>query len=188
MIAKQFDIRKSVPVVVYDQQAGPFAHRAAFMLKSFGHENVRVLDGGLGKFKADGGQLESAAIPPTAEDFDYSIVPLKVNTFEEVKELSQTQSKQLIDCRPPEAYAKGTIPGSINILGTAFQNPDGTSKSVDEIKANFNSAGVDLTKPTVFFCNSGIKATVAFLAAQQAGFSGATSVYDGSYTEWSARN
>ena len=52
------------------------------MLKSFGHENVRVLDGGLGKFKADGGQLESAAIPPTAEDFDYSIFPLKVNTFE----------------------------------------------------------------------------------------------------------
>ena len=61
-----------------------------------------------------------------------------VNSFEEVKELSETKSKQLIDCRPPEVFAKGTVPGSINISGTEFQNPDGTSKSVDEIKAIFS--------------------------------------------------
>ena len=43
-----------------------------------------------------------------------------VNSFEEVKELSETKSKQLIDCRPPEVFAKGTVPGSINISGTEF--------------------------------------------------------------------
>ena len=186
LLARQFDIRKSLPVVVYDCQSSAFAHRAAFMLKSFGHDNVRVLDGGIAKWKADGGAVHSSGAP-SAGDYDYDIVPGVVNSFEEVKSLSETGGKQIIDCRPADAFAKGTIPGGVNISGTDFQHPDGSVKSVDEIKAIFGAAGVDLSKPMLFSCNSGIKATVAFAAASQAGATGALSVYDGSWSEWSAK-
>ena len=84
-------------------------------------------------------------------------------------------------------YAKGTIPNAINIAASQFVNPDGTTKNADEIKSVFTNYHVDLSKPMVFSCNSGIKATAVFSAAMQAGATGKLSVYDGSWSEWSAK-
>ena len=122
MIAKHYDIRKSVPVVIYDCQAGWFAHRACFMIKSFGHPNVRVLDGGFWKWKADGGETvhtESASADDSS-DYAYELVPEYVTDYHKVKQASHDNSKQIIDCRAPEMFAKAAIPNAKNIFGVHF--------------------------------------------------------------------
>jgi len=72
MIAKSLDIRKSHTVVVYDGQQGAFASRGAFMLRAFGHPDVRILDGGLAKWKKEGKEVQSHTAA-TAGDFSYEL-------------------------------------------------------------------------------------------------------------------
>ena len=110
-----------------------------------------------------------------------------VKGFEEVKTHSEVKDIQIVDCRPASMYAEAKIPNSININGTDFQNDNGTIKTDDQIRTLFEQAGVDVTKPMVFTCNSGIKATIAINAAQQIGAKTDSSVFDGSWSEWSAR-
>jgi thiosulfate/3-mercaptopyruvate sulfurtransferase len=75
----------SVPVVVYDCADGKWANRASFMIQSFGHANVRILDGGMSKWKADGGEVHSTAIIASADDYNYDLTPGLVFSFDEVK-------------------------------------------------------------------------------------------------------
>ena len=188
MIAKHYDIRKSAKVVLYDTAGNLFAHRACFMLRCFGHPDVHVLDGGFSKWKADGGKVESAQTIASPADYDFDLVPELVCGFEDVKRLSQENSKQIVDVRPADMFAKGTIPTAINLPQTDLQHADGSIKSDEEIRAVFAAKNVDLTKPIVFSCNSGVRATLALSAAQQVGATGQLAVFDGSWSEWEARN
>ena len=90
MVAKQFDIRKSDKIVVYDYANGSFAHRARYMLTTYGHADVKVLDGGIAKWKADGYPVHALPTIATADDYNYDLVPGLVQSFEEVKQASET--------------------------------------------------------------------------------------------------
>jgi len=186
MIARTYDIRKSLPVVVYDCQAGWFSHRAAFMLKSFGHPNVRVLDGGFKKWTAEGGEVHQAPVASPA-DYDYSLSSGSVMGFEEVKQISVDKAHQHVDSRPASMHTAGAIPNAVNVDSGRMQNADGTMKSAEEIRQIYEAAGIDLSQPVVFSCNSGIKASVGYNAALHAGATGKMSLYDGSWSEWSTK-
>ncbi|MEO0439980.1 MAG: rhodanese-like domain-containing protein, partial [Pseudomonadota bacterium] len=107
-----------------------------------------------------------------------------------------SKDEQVVDARPAGRFtgaeedprpgiASGHIPGSVNIPHSAFFNTDGTWKSPDEVKAVFDGAGVDLGKPVVTTCGSGMTAAVVSFAAALAGGE-KLALYDGSWSEWGA--
>ena len=185
-MAKALDVRKSYTVVCYDCQKGWFANRAAFMFRAYGHTNVRVLDGGFPKWKADGKAVVADAQVAAADDFDYQFDAECVKSYEQVKAITEDKSAQIIDNRGAGGFAQGSIPTSISVPQPTLVNEDGTFKNSDELKATFEAAGVDLAQPMVFTCGGGIMATVGKIAADQAGATGHRSVFDGSWAEWSA--
>jgi thiosulfate/3-mercaptopyruvate sulfurtransferase len=91
MIAKSLDIRKSHTVVVYDGQQGAFACRGAFMLKAFGHPDVRILDGGLAKWKKEGKEVRSRTAA-TAEDFSYELRSEGIKSYEDIVAIEKNGS------------------------------------------------------------------------------------------------
>lgn len=98
------------------------------MLTCYGHPNVRVLDGGFNKWKADGGEIGQISVA-TADDYAYDLVSELVAGYDEVKQISSNKSVQLIDSRPPSMYTAGAIPNSVNVDSATLQNADGTMKS-----------------------------------------------------------
>ena len=192
MIAKSLDIRKSHTVVCYDSLTGAlnsaFANRGSFMLKAFGHPDVRILDGGLAKWKAEGKPVHGCKAVATPDDFSYELDASKVKSYEDIVEISKNGSAQIVDNRPSPGFQGGNIPTSVNVPAPAMWNADGTLKSADDLRKAFDGAGVDLSKPMVFTCGGGIMATVGYHAARIAGATGSTAVYDGSWNEYSVRS
>lgn len=187
-VAKSLDIRKTHTVIVYDCQSGAFASRGAFMLKAFGHPDVRILDGGLGKWKKEGRDVQACKTVPTADDFAYEFNGSGIKNYEDIVAISQSGSAQLIDCRPAPGFAGGNIPTSVNVPAPTLLNADNTCKSAEELQKVFEAAGVDLSKPMVFTCGAGVMATVGKHCAVIAGATGDNAVYDGSWGEYSVRS
>ena len=119
-----------------------------------------------------------------------------VRDASDIKALLKDESAEIVDARSAERFAgkapeprpelrSGHIPGSHNLPFAKLLNPDGTLKSPREIERLFEDAGVDLAKPVVTSCGSGITAGVLALALAQIGHR-KTAVYDGSWAEWGA--
>jgi len=183
-------------VVVYDN-AGMFsAPRAWWMFRVMGHDDVAVLDGGLPKWKAEGRPLESH--PPARahpKHFTARMQAELVRDLEDMKRISESGSAQIVDARSPERFhamapeprptgRAGHIPGSRNVYYGDVLNPDGTMRPPEDIKQVFQIAQVDLNKPIVTTCGSGVTACILALGLATAGYERAA-VYDGSWTEWS---
>ena len=183
-------------IVVYDE-AGIFsAPRVWWTFRTMGAEDVRVLDGGGPKWRAEGRPTEAGAVMRAAKTFVPHFQPALVQDFDSVLGLTQSRSKTIIDARPGERFrgeapepraglASGHIPGSLNVpAGTV--SLDGQMKPASELATLFREAGVDVTKPIVTSCGSGITASTVALALALAGARD-VSVYDGSWTEWGGR-
>ena len=184
-------------VVAYDSNGGYMAAaRVWWMFKTFGHENVSVLDGGLLKWGREKRQLEHVEpiLPPA--HFTPQLVPELVKSREQVLANIESGEYQMIDARSEGRFAgidheprpterRGHIPGSINLPFTKLMDPakDFTFRSADEIKSVLDEAGVDMEKPIISTCGSGVTACVVTLALHLVGAVD-TSVYDGSWAEW----
>jgi len=180
-------------IVVYDNSPLRTAVRGWFMLRHFGVEQIAVLDGGLGKWLAEGRPTESGEPLPRAIRFD-----AKARTGEVVslREVRAGLGVPLIDARgrarfegseqdPRPGVGTGHIPGSRNLPYADLYNPDGTMKSREEIRRLFAGAGVDPERPFVASCGSGVTANSLILAARLLG-NRDTRLYDGSWSEWGA--
>ena len=183
-------------IIVYDE-AGIFsAPRVWWTFRTMGAEDVRVLDGGGPKWRAEGRPTEAGAVMRAAKTFVPHFQPALVQDFDSVLGLTQSRSKTIVDARPGERFrgeapepraglASGHIPGSLNVpAGTV--SLDGQMKPAGELATLFREAGVDVTKPIVTSCGSGITASTVALALALAGARD-VSVYDGSWTEWGGR-
>jgi len=183
-------------VVIYDN-AGMFsAPRAWWMFRVMGHDDVAVLDGGLPKWKEEGRSLESH--PPARaypKHFTARMQAELVRDLDDMKRISESGSAQIVDARSPERFhamapepratgRAGHIPGSRNVYYGEMLNPDGTMRPPEDIKQLFQIAQVDLNKPIVTTCGSGVTACILALGLATAGYERAA-VYDGSWTEWS---
>jgi thiosulfate/3-mercaptopyruvate sulfurtransferase len=183
-------------VVVYDQHGLYSAARVWWMFRVFGHRDVAVLDGGLPKWKAEGRPLEDD--PPEPRDRHFT-ARRDAGLLRDVTQMARAVKlgdEQIVDARSPERFAgsqpepraglrAGHIPGSRNVHYKALLNEDGTMKEPGALKAVFEEAGVDLAKPVVTTCGSGITAAVLNLALARIGH-GRHALYDGSWTEWGA--
>lgn len=183
-------------IVLYDDSAIHSAARAWFMLRMFGAHNVAVLDGGLAKWRAEGRPLAAGRETLRHRHFtvwrDDKTLRSKANMLANIG----GGAEQVIDARgaarftgseadPRPGIAAGHIPGSRNVpYGTLFK-PDGTFKDKAGITAAFEQAGIDLSKPIVTTCGSGMTACVLALGLELIGKHD-VALYDGSWTEWGA--
>ena len=182
-------------VVVYDG-AGMFsAPRAWWELKAMGHKTVKVLDGGLPKWKREGRAIESGPAHPKAKFFTAIPRPDMVRDFDAVMGIVKDQSAQMVDARsasrftaeepePRAGVRGGHMPGAINVHYRKLIADDGTLRPPAEIKAAFSK--VDLDKPVVTTCGSGLTAAILTLALAEIGKRD-VALYDGSWTEWGGR-
>ncbi|MDG6078826.1 sulfurtransferase [Erythrobacter litoralis] len=183
----------SIPVVLYDDSAIRSSARAWFIFNLFEHENVAILDGGLAKWRQEGRMIEQGdetEIEPAA----YPVPEQRPAVRHKAEMLLNIKGggEQVIDARDAARFAgkegsgsDGHIPGARSLHFAKLLNADGTYRSAESIRAVFEEAGIDLSRPIVTSCNSGITAAVLAFGLERAGHEGAA-LYDGSWMEWGA--
>jgi thiosulfate/3-mercaptopyruvate sulfurtransferase len=192
---KKMGIGDGMHVVAYDSEGLYSAARVWWMFRAMGHEEVRVLNGGLKKWKAEGRALEDGEPRRRSErHFTARLNAELVRDVADVKRLIGSKAAQIVDARaaarfegsvpePRAGLRSGHIPGSRNVPFASLLEADGTLKGAPELRAIFAKAGVDAGKSVVASCGSGVTAGVIALALAVLGRPDAA-VYDGSWTEW----
>ena len=182
-------------VVVYDSGGWVAAPRVWWMFLSYGHRDVRILNGGLKKWRAEGRPVESGEVKAKPATFKASYDAKRVRSIEQMIANVASRNEQVIDARaadrfegraaePRPGIRSGHIPGALNLpYNNLFDAATGTMKPLDELKKAFAGAGVDTARPIVTSCGSGVSAAVLTLALYRLGVEN-TALYDGSWSEW----
>jgi thiosulfate/3-mercaptopyruvate sulfurtransferase len=186
-------------VLAYDNGSWMAAPRAWWMLLSFGHSDVCVLDGGLKKWLAEGRPTESGRLSPQPGQFTAELDPGLVRSQAQLVANLDSGAEQVVDARasnrfegsvpePRLGLRVGHIPGSRSLPFSELIDPaTGLMKSLDELRQAFDGAGVALEHPIVTTCGSGVSAAVLTLALYRLGVR-ASALYDGSWSEWGLPN
>ncbi len=192
---KKMGIGDGMHIVVYDSEGLYSAARVWWMFRAMGHEEVRILNGGLKKWKAEGRPLEDGEPRPRQQrHFSARLNAELVRDVADVRGLIGSKAVQIVDARaaarfegsvpePRAGLRSGLIPGWRNGRFATLLNADGTLRPAGELEAIFAKAGVDPARPVVASCGSGVTAGVVALALAVLGRTNAA-VYDGSWTEW----
>ena len=190
---RDLGIANNATIIVYDQTPLHSATRGWWLLRQHGATRVSVLDGGLGKWLAEGRATASgpdeaylatftgdrnAAAHVTKSDILAGLDLPLVDARDSARFVGTSS-----DPRP--GIADGHIPGARNLPFAALYQPDGTFKSLGELRALFAAAGIDPASPFVASCGSGVTATSLLFAAHLLGNDDAK-LYEGSWTEWGA--
>jgi thiosulfate/3-mercaptopyruvate sulfurtransferase len=181
-------------VVVYDGTGLFSAARVWWLFRLMGQTNIAVLDGGLPKWLAEGNKTTTAA--PTIRDRHMTVKYQDALSRDvtEVARAAKLGDHSIIDARAPgrfrgeqpeprEGLRSGHIPGSRNVFYQDLLNANGTMKPSAALRAVFEAAGVDLTKPAITTCGSGVTAAILSLALERIGKTD-HALYDGSWSEW----
>ena len=187
-------IKKTTRVVLYDTANNYYATRVYWMLRVYGHEMASVVDGGLRKWKAEGRPTETTPSFEGASgesDFDYEFKPQLYRTFEQIVALSadikaKNTTEQLSDARPQSAFDAGHIDQALSMWWKELQAEDGTVKSQKECELILATHGFSLEYSQVASSQTGVTASYLYAVFQHLGNVN-TSLYDGSYSEWSDR-
>ncbi|WP_282601950.1 3-mercaptopyruvate sulfurtransferase [Paracoccus sp. PARArs4] len=181
-------------VVIYDNSDVHSAARVWWTFRLMGKKDVAVLDGGLPKWLAEGRPTED--MPPVMRDRHITVQRQAglVRDVTQVASASKLRDHEIIDARAPGRFRgeadeprpgmrSGHIPGSRNLPFARLLNDDGTMKDEGALRAAFEDAGVDLSKPAITTCGSGVTAAILSLALERIGHRN-HSLYDGSWSEW----
>ncbi|QYE35177.1 3-mercaptopyruvate sulfurtransferase [Polymorphobacter sp. PAMC 29334] len=183
-------------IVVYDNSPFHSSARAWWMLNLFGAHEVAILDGGFAKWQAEGRPTESGKPVVRHRHFTIWGDTKGVRTMQAMIDNLRTKAEQVVDARPAGRFAgtdpepregmrSGHIPGSRNLPSSDLFNADGTWKQGTALRAAFTDAGIDIDKPLVTTCGSGITAAVLSFGAALLGAKD-VALYDGSWSEWGA--
>ena len=181
-------------IVLYDDSPIKSATRAWFMLSLFGAYDVAILDGGLAKWKAEGRPLVQGKEALRHRHFTVWKDEKAVRTKEDVSANITSGAEEVVDARSPARFtgaerdprpgvAPGHIPGSKNLPYGQLFNADGTFKTGEALQAAFDAAGIDMTRPMITTCGSGMTAAVVAFGARLLGKKD-VALYDGSWSEW----
>lgn len=184
-------------IVVYDGAPYFSAPRAAWMFRAMGHDAIAVLDGGLPKWRAENRPLATGEVKRPPAVFKAHYRPQMVRALEDMRANLESHAFQVADSRGPARFSgkdpeprpgmrSGHIPGAVNVYYNSLLNADGTILPPPALKKIFDAAKLDLTKPIVTSCGGGVTACALLLALERAGARD-VAVYDGSWSEWGAR-
>ncbi|CCG06756.1 3-mercaptopyruvate sulfurtransferase [Pararhodospirillum photometricum] len=184
-------------LVIYDRSGGALAAaRVWWMFRLFGHHEVSVLDGGLEAWQALGLPVDDRPVSPSERPFTARLDHTLVRDVRQVLAASRSAQEQIVDARSQERFQAlvpepwnsprgGHIPGSLNLPHTLLMTgPHGGFAPPEVLRAVFTEAGVDLTRPLIASCGTGVTACVLALGAWLVGKKD-VAVYDGSWFEWS---
>jgi thiosulfate/3-mercaptopyruvate sulfurtransferase len=190
-------LRRDETVVVYDAHGLFSAPRVWWTLRTMGFSHVVVLDGGLPKWRADGHAITDGPGAPTRTVVEPGFRADLVRDLDAMRAILASGEAQVVDARsagrflgeapePRAGLRGGHMPGALNQPWDGLLNSDGTLKASADLKRAFEAAGLDLTRPIVTTCGSGVSASVLALALARLGRED-VAVYDGSWTEWGGR-
>lgn len=183
-------------IVVYDGLGLFSAPRVRWTFQTFGAKDVVILEGGMPQWLAEGRPVEDGSPRQRApRTFTARLDHSAVADADDIARAIETNAAQVVDARaadrfrgeapePRAGLRSGHIPGSLNVPSSALVT-DGKLKSSEEIVAAFKSAGVDLDRPVMTTCGSGVSAVILSTALESIGKS-TRAVYDGSWSEWGA--
>jgi thiosulfate/3-mercaptopyruvate sulfurtransferase len=183
-------------VVVYDAKGLFSAARVWWLFRLMGQDNIAVLDGGFPKWQAEGRATED--MPPIIRDRHMTVRRQNqmIKDVTQVAAAAKLGDYEILDARsaprfrgeapePRAGLRAGHIPGSKNVPYTDLLKADMTMKDSNALRAVFAAAGVDMTKPVITSCGSGVTAAIINLALERIGKTD-HALYDGSWTEWGA--
>jgi thiosulfate/3-mercaptopyruvate sulfurtransferase len=184
-------------VVVYGGRNFIASARGWWTFRVFGHDNVAVLDGGLPKWRAEGRPLESGMPAPAPRRFTARFRPELVRDLDRMRANLGGRREQVLDARSPGRFVGaepeprpgvrgGHMPGSLNLPYERLCREDGTLLDAAALRGAFEKAGLDLARPVVTTCGSGVSAAVLALGLHVLDRRDVP-VYDGSWTEWGGR-
>jgi len=195
-MAGALGIGEDMTIVIYDEIGLFSAPRVRWTLLTMGATDVRLLEGGGPKWRAERRAIETGPVTRPPRPFRTSFNPAGVVNFQTVQARSRDHAAQIADARPaprfkaevPEPRAglrSGHIPGSVNIPAGSLA-VDGKLRPVSELQALFAEQNLDLDRPIITSCGSGLTAASLALALEVSG-ARQVAIYDGSWTEWGGR-
>jgi thiosulfate/3-mercaptopyruvate sulfurtransferase len=185
-------------IIIYDAHGLMSAARVWWMLRVFGHNDTAVLDGGLPKWLTEKRPVEDLPPVPRQRHFNATYNHTLVRDLDQIHQNLETRREQLVDARAAERFTgeaddswpgrrRGHIPGAINLPYTELLDPETkTVLPAEPLRQRFTTAGINLQKPIVTTCGSGVTACVLALGLHLVGAED-VAVYDGSWAEWGLR-
>jgi thiosulfate/3-mercaptopyruvate sulfurtransferase len=192
----QLGIGDGDTVVVYDSVGLFSAARVWWTFRLMGTKSVYILDGGLPKWKAENRPIETGDVRRASRKFTAEMNVGAVAMLDDVRMALTDDSTQVVDARSAERFAgkapeprpglkSGHMPGALNVpYGRLIEN--GRLAARDKVAAAFTAAGVDLDKPIITTCGSGVTAAILTFALEALG-KDIKGLYDGSWAEWGSR-
>jgi thiosulfate/3-mercaptopyruvate sulfurtransferase len=193
-------IDNNTTIVLYGDNNNWFAAWAFWQLKMYGHQDVRLMDGGRKKWLAEGRELSTDKAAPAAKTYKAKDPDQSLRAYlPEVQQAVAGKKAALVDVRGPQEFTGeilsppglpetcqrgGHIPGAKNIPWGKNCNEDGTFKSVDELKAMYAGVGVTGDQPVIAYCRIGERSSLTWFVLKHLLNFGNVKNYDGSWTEW----
>ncbi|EPP0956406.1 3-mercaptopyruvate sulfurtransferase [Cronobacter dublinensis] len=193
---RELGVNDDKNLIIYDEGNLFSAPRAWWMLRAFGVQNVSILAGGLAEWQRDGFPLQEGAVEAPEGEFEAKLDELQIKRLTDVLLASHENTAQIVDARPAARFnaeadeprpglRRGHMPGALNVPWTELV-VKGQLKTTDELHAIFARQGVNLHRPIITSCGSGVTAAIVTLALATLGASDVT-LYDGSWSEWGGR-
>jgi thiosulfate/3-mercaptopyruvate sulfurtransferase len=193
-------VTPSTTLVIYGDNNNWFAAWAFWQAKVYGHQDVRLMNGGRKKWLAEGRELTKEAPQLRRTPYQAKSADLSLRAFlPEVQAAYANRSAAMVDVRSPQEFTGeilappglpetcqrgGHIPGARNIPWGKAANEDGTFKSADELRALYSAEGIDGSRPIIAYCRIGERSSHTWFALKYLlGFDKVAN-YDGSWTEW----